>query len=426
MPRRLWRRGIAAFTATLTASLLLAVGPAAAAPEINPTTQAVAANAAWLPYAPTPPAAGSVCLIDTGVNLNSDTRGSVTTRTALDHGTLDDVDGYEHHGTRMAMVMAAARNGTGMLGAWPALRIVSVRAAGPPPAGQPAKVYFTAFTQAIRSCLGLSTTAAPIRAVEIALGSQHVPDATEIDLMAQQVSSAHAAGVSVVSAAGNDGGPVQPPANLDGVYGIGAGDQHRVLCEGSSRGAGLDLIAPGCDLDSVDPVTLAPEAGWWGTSQASAFTAAILTALRSYKPTLTWAQAEQLLTSTSNGGMLDVGGAFRAAGLGAVVDAGLRAMPKPPPPAVKRWGAPKARSARYRHGLLTVRLAGRPSSARVQLDVYWRVNGGRVRKAKTLSKTMNTIRTHLPRRPVKLAITFRDPRVPQHDSKTTTVTRIAR
>ena len=344
---------------------------------------------------------------------------------ALDGGVADDVDGEVHHGTRMAMIMAAARNGTGMLGAWPALRIVSVRAAGPPPAGQPAKVYFTAITQAVRSCLGISTPAAPIRAVEIALGSQHVPDATEIDLMAQQTTMAHSAGVSVVSAAGNDGGPVQPPANMDGVYGVGAGDQHRVLCEGSSRGAGLDLIAPGCDLDSVNPVTLAPEAGWWGTSQASAFAAATLAALRSYKPTLTWAQAEQLLSSTSNGGMLDVGAAFRAAGLGAVVDAGLKAMPKPPPPPVKRWAAPKVRAASYRHGVLTVRLAARPAGARVQLDVYWRVRGGRARKAKTLSTTMTTIRTHLAKRPVKLVLAFRDPHVKQHDSKTTTVTRIA-
>ena len=425
MPRRQWRRGIAAFTATLTSTLIFA-GPATATTEINPTTQAVAADAAWLPYAPVPATPGAVCLIDSGVNLNSDTRGSVTTRTALDHGTLDDVDGDEHHGTRMAMIMAAARNGSGMFGAWPALRIISVRAAAPPPAGQPATYYFTAYTQAIRNCLNLSSPAVPVQAIEIAIGRQHTPTASEIQIVAKQVSSAHALGVNVVAAAGNDGGPVQPPASLAGVLAIGAGDHTGALCEGSSRGAGLDLISPGCELDSVDPVTLAPEAGWWGTSQASAFTSAVIAALRSYRPDLTWDQAEQLLTSTAKAGMLDVGAAFRAAGLGAVVDAGLKAMPKPPPPPVKRWAAPKVRSASYRHGILTVRLTGRPAGARVQLDVYWRVRGGRTRKAKTLSKTMNTIRTRLAKRPAKIAIAYRDVRVKQHDSKTTTVTRITR
>ena len=425
MPRRHWRRGIATFAATLASTLILA-GPAGAAAEINPTTQATAATAAWLPYAPAPATPGAVCLIDSGVNRNSDTSAAVITRIALDHGTPDDVDTDEHHGTRMAMIMAAARNGSGMLGAWPMLRIVSVRAAAPPPAGQPTTYPFTAYTQAIRNCLNLSSPTVPIHAIEIAIGRQHTPTDSEIQIMGQQVSSAHAFGVNVIAAAGNDGGPVQPPASLAGVFAVGAGDHAGALCEGSSRGAGLDLISPGCELDSVNPLTLAPEAGWWGTSQASAFAAAVIAALRSYKPSLTWEQAEQLLTSTSKAGMLKAAAAFRAAGLGTIVDAGLKAMPKPPPPPVKRWSAPKVRSARYRHGLLTVRLAGRPPGARVQLAVYRRVIGGRVRKAKTLSKTMNTIRTRLPTRPVKLAITFRDPRVPQHDSKTTTVTKIAR
>ena len=425
MPRRHWRRGIACFWATLTASMLLAATGSHAASEISPTTQATASNAGWLAYAPAPAVAGAVCLVDTGVNLNSDTQSAVTARTALDGGVPDDVDHDAHHGTRMAMIMAAARNGTGMVGAWPALRVVSVRAAAPPPAGQEPAFYYTAYDRAIRTCTDLSTPAAPIMAVELAVGSREAPSQTEADTMAEYVALAHADNVSVIAAAGNEGGPVSAPASLPGVVGVAAGDQHGVLCEGSSRGVGVDVIGPGCDLDSVDPVTLAPEAGWWGTSQASAFTAAVLTALRSYKPTLTWAQGEQLLTSTTKAGMLDVAAAFRAAGLGSVVDAGLRAMPKPPPPPVKAWAAPKVRSASYRRGVLRVRLASTPKGARVKLDVFWRVRGGRARKAKTLYTTMTTIQTHLAKRPVKLALAFRDAKVKQHDSKTTAV-RISR
>ena len=264
------------------------------------------------------------------------------------------------------------------------------------------------------------------------MGGQHLvrrgePLGGNGQLLSHDIYDAAAAGVDgvlVVAAAGNEGGPVSAPASLPGVVGVAAGDQHGVLCEGSSRGVGVDVIGPGCDLDSVDPVTLSPEAGWWGTSQASAFTAAVLAALRSYKPALTWSQGEQLLTSTTHNGMLDVAAAFRAAGLGSVVDAGLKAMPKPPP-AVKAWARPRVRSASYRHGVLRVRLASVPKGARVKLDVFWRVRGGRVRKAKTLYTTMTTIQTHLAKRPVKLALAFRDAKVKQHDSKTTAV-RISR
>ena len=203
MPRRHWRRGIACFSATLTASMLLTTGGANAATEISPTTQATASNAGWLAYAPPPAIAGAVCLVDTGVNLNSDTRSAVTARTALDGGVADDVDGEVHHGTRMAMIMAAARNGSGMVGAWPALRVVSVRAVAPPPPGQEPAFYYTAYDRAIRTCTDISTPAAPIMAVELAVGSREAPSQTEADTMAEYVALAHADNVSVVAAAGN-------------------------------------------------------------------------------------------------------------------------------------------------------------------------------------------------------------------------------
>ena len=57
-----------------------------------PTAQAVAANAAWLAYAPPPPQPASVCLVDTGVDLNADTVDAVVVRDSLDHGAPDDVD----------------------------------------------------------------------------------------------------------------------------------------------------------------------------------------------------------------------------------------------------------------------------------------------------------------------------------------------
>jgi hypothetical protein len=59
----------------------------------------------------------------------------------------------------------------------------------------------------------------------------------------------------------------------------------------------------------------------------------VLVALRSYAPALTPAAAVQLLLSTTHNGHLDAAAAFRAAGLGDIVDAGNAAIPTPAAPA---------------------------------------------------------------------------------------------
>ena len=276
MPRRLWRRGIAAFAATAACSVLAGPAPSALA-EVAPPAQAVAANGAWLAWAPAPPSPAAVCLVDTGVSVNADTQGPLAARTALDEGTNDDVDARVHHGTRMAMMMAAPRNGAGMVGAWPALRVVSVRAVAVPPAGGTVGFVFTAYDAAIRRCLGLSQPHAPVKTIELAIGGSAIASPAESELLARRVAISHAAGVSIVAAAGNDGGPVNAPANLPGVLGVAAGDHAGALCAFASRGLGVDLIAPGCELDTIDPATFqaeAPDPDSGGSSESSAFAAA--------------------------------------------------------------------------------------------------------------------------------------------------------
>src|SRR3954454_13630341 len=122
------RLHILAPTATV-AALALTGAPPADAEYKTTTSQAVAAHAEWLPYAPPPPnGAAAVCLVDTGVDLNPDTASNVIARIALDGGDPSDLSDSKH-GTEMAMVMGAPINGWGMVGAWPQVRIVSVRLA---------------------------------------------------------------------------------------------------------------------------------------------------------------------------------------------------------------------------------------------------------------------------------------------------------
>ena len=61
-----------------------------------------------------------------------------------------------------------------------------------------------------------------------------------------------------------------------------------------SASEGVALWAPGCEIEFADPFSdeFVPTAWVQGTSQASVITSAALTALMSYQPTLTVAQAE--------------------------------------------------------------------------------------------------------------------------------------
>lgn len=402
----------------LIPTAMLAVTPVAGAQELPVTVQARAANAAWLAYAPAPAAgARTLCLVDTGLTLNADVAGAVIGRTALDGGAPEDVD-PRRHGTSMAMIAAAARDGAGMIGAWPAIRLRSVRAAEPAPDRGPAQFAFADYARAIRVC----QSSPDVAAIVLALGGAEPASSSETDTFTDYVVQAHDWNINVVAAAGNDGAAVTTPASLPGVLAVGASDPVGALCSFSARGAGLDLLAPGCGLDTADPVTLARLVGAGGTSQASVFAAAALVALRSYRPDLSWQQAEELLRSSAPAGVLDVASAFRAAGLGAVVDAGTAAIPPPQPvqgqtpageaPAgqrdvrVARFPAPRVRAS-CRAGRVSVALGPVPRDAFALVRLVGR-HHGRLRKVARLRSARRRLDIRLRRCPARVAVRFVD------------------
>ena len=181
--------------------------------------------------------------------------------------------------------------------------------------------------------------------------------------------------------------PIELPASQPGIFAVGAGDTTNGGICSFSASAGLTFFAPGCVIDTIDPTSDAPLCCGNGTSQASAFTAGVLVALRSYDPALTAAKAVQLLLSTTTNGHLDVAAAFRADGLGVIVDAGNAAIPKPPPtpappptapapPASQPSPTPAStvplplvRSATWRRGILRIALIGLPVAARLHVKI---------------------------------------------------------
>ena len=65
------------------------------------------------------------------------------------------------------------------------------------------------------------------------------------------VIAAKNAGIVVVVAAGNDGGPVNFPAAYPEVIAVSATDQNNVIASWSSRGPEVDLAAPGVGIYST-------------------------------------------------------------------------------------------------------------------------------------------------------------------------------
>jgi len=394
-------------TRLLPAALVLAVlalpaGATAATPAV--TAQAQAANAAFLAYAPAPAhGAGALCLVDTGVHANPDTSPGLLSATALDGGSGSDSD-PQGHGTTMAMIAGAA--GNGMVGAWPQLKIVSVRATSEPSPGQQPTFEFDNYWEGIQQCLEHQSLR--VDAIDLALSSTIPPSPDQAQKLHTAVEQAATNGVAIVAAAGNSPGPVEEPGAVPGIFAVGAStaqpDQTSSGAQGSvcsfSANQGLTFYAPGCGLDEADPFTDQPTCCGNGTSQASAFTAAILVALMSYDPTLTFTHAEQLLVSTATDGDLNVAAAFAADGLGNIIAAGNASIPKPPapapatPPAAATPGGPGAvtlRSLRWSRGSLTITVAPLPHGGRLHIQLAF-AHGSRRIITRHAHLTINTSR----------------------------------
>lgn len=196
-----------------------------------------------------------VGVIDTGIAADHpDLQGAVIGGfNAIDGGSYEDDN---NHGTHVASVLAARRNGMGIVGVAPDALLYSIKVMNSEGRGY--------ISDVIEGCQWAIAEKIPV--VNMSLGSDYQSTA-----LREAISEAASQGLSIIAAAGNDGnGQVLSPAREDVAICVGASDMDDQRAPWSNYGQALKengALAPG------DWILAADKDGGWrrvsGTSIAA-------------------------------------------------------------------------------------------------------------------------------------------------------------
>jgi subtilisin len=275
-------------------------------------------------------AGARVAVVDTGVDCGHEDLAGGCVYGANFTGAGQPFDGHGH-GTHVAGIIGARQNGVGTVGVAPESTIYAVKVLADNGSGALSWV-----------AAGIDWAVANnMDVINMSLGASSGSIA-----LAEAVAAAQAAGVLVVSAAGNSGccNTVAFPAKYAGSMAVGAVDVNDVIASFSSTGPEVDISAPGVAVRSSVPVGtcasgLCDPTGYKtlnGTSMATPHVAGVGALLMSRG--FTAAQAWYAMTSTAR----DLGatgydtfyGHGRVNALAAVNSTPTDPPPPPPPPPV--------------------------------------------------------------------------------------------
>jgi subtilisin family serine protease len=268
-------------------------------------------------------AGARVAVLDTGVDCGHEDLAGGCVYGANFSGFSQPFDDHGH-GTHVAGIIGARANGVGTIGVAPESTIYAVKVLDA--SGRGALSWVAGgIDWAVQNGVQVINMSLSATVTSIALNDA--------------VAAAQAAGVLVVSAAGNTGccNTVGYPAKLSGSMAVGAVDQFNLIASFSSRGPEVDISAPGVAVRAPVPTgtcTLCDPTGdklLSGTSMATPHVAGVGALLMSRGRTA-W-QAWNAMTSTAR----DAGAPGWDDGYGhGVVDAiaAVNAVPgeEPPPP----------------------------------------------------------------------------------------------
>jgi subtilisin len=177
-----------------------------------------------------------VAVIDTGISSkHPDLRGQVKGRVTIANGGSGSTE-MDGHGTHVAGTIAAVANRRGIVGIAPAVELYDVRAFAPD---------------------GTATIADIVEGINWSVeNGMHIINmsfGTSEDnyAMYHAVRQAARAGIVMVASAGNNGGRPEYPAAYREVVAVGAIDRDSRLASFSSRGPGIDALAPGVGIKST-------------------------------------------------------------------------------------------------------------------------------------------------------------------------------
>jgi Subtilase family len=450
LPGRFGRCALAALIST--AALLFAFATSTRAEEVF-TSQAAAANATDSTWIPAPPRRAAVCIVDTGTDHTPDT-SNVVARFAMDGSDGSDISPVKH-GTLMATIASAPKNDFGMVGAAPSVDVVSVRASRD-------GISFGALDvqAAIQLCVSKRLTY-NIKVLSLSLGGNSnviTASTKQRNEFQDAIDNARLHAVNVVAAAGNTARAVADwPAGYGPAFAVGASTSSGERCSFASWGSEVDLWAPGCPLDVGRPDSTGTPAWAKGSSEATAFVAAVLAQIRGFNSQLSVDDAERALRAEARpdeaGAFLDVAAALSSVGLTAALSVGHASIPQlgtvpsgagvsqshvdgpssAAPSAIEpgrtatqrplsvglpasnirpavRLAPPVVRTATIRNGLLTLALKDKSRSVEAHVEIYSRRRGKPFPSiAKRLRFRADTLRIRFSGSISQLSIGYRDP-----------------
>jgi subtilisin len=234
-------------------------------------------------------AGATVAVIDTGVDCGHEDLAGGCVYGADFTGAGQPFDDHGH-GTHVAGIIGARANGVGTIGVAPESTIHAVKVLSGNGSGALSWVA-AGIDWAVTNNIQVINMSLSATVTSIALS--------------EAVAAAHAAGVVVVSAAGNSGccNSVGYPAKLPGSLAVGATDASDMLASFSSTGPEVDVVAPGVAVRAPVPTgtcTLCHPSGYQvlnGTSMAAPHVAG-LAALLVSRGRVAW-EVRNLITGTA-------------------------------------------------------------------------------------------------------------------------------
>ena len=177
-----------------------------------------------------------VAVIDTGINYNHpDLKDNYAGGyNALKPGTSAKDD--HGHGTHVAGIIAAIKDGKGVVGVAPKAKLYGIKAMRKDGTGE---------------------MSAMVRAVQWAIDNKmnvvnmSISVADNFEALHKALIDAEAHGITVVCSAGNDSGPVNYPAKYKETIAVSASSPHGFYAPFTSHGPEIDVMAPGMYVPST-------------------------------------------------------------------------------------------------------------------------------------------------------------------------------